>query len=134
MKNLYLAAHYARNAEMRRYRDILHAIGYVVTSRWIDQHGGSLTEALGEQELNGDPRIGLPYALKDIEDIQAADTVVSFTNGKGRGGRHVEFGIAWAYGKRLIIVGQREHVFHCVPEVTQYDEFDQFLASLRILT
>ena len=133
MKNLYLAAHYARNAEMRRYRDTLHGLGYVVTSRWIDQHGGSLTEALGEAELNEDPRMGLPYAMKDIEDIQAADTVVSFTNGQGRGGRHVEFGIAWAYGKRLIIVGMREHVFHCVPEVRQYDNFRSFLNSIPAL-
>lgn len=133
MKNLYLAAHYARNAEMRQYRDTLHAIGYVVTSRWIDQHGGALTEALGENELNNDPRIGLPYAIKDIEDIQAADTMVSFTNGKGRGGRHVEFGIAWAYGKRLIIVGNREHVFHCVPEVKQYDNFSIFLRNIPAL-
>jgi hypothetical protein len=48
--------------------------------------------------------------------------VVSFTeqpralNGN-RGGRHVEFGLAVALNKRLIVVGYRENLFHWLPQV-----------------
>jgi len=132
MKRLYFAAHYARNAEMRNYRDRLTPFGYEVTSRWIDQHGGSLTEALGESDLNADPSLGTPYAEKDIADIVAADTVISFTNGQGRGGRHVEFGIAWALQKQLIIIGPREHVFHCLPGIHCWPNFTEFYYNLVI--
>jgi hypothetical protein len=124
---IYLAAHYARNAEMRGYRDILEAMGHKVTSRWIDQHQdtGLLTEALGEAELNAHPELGTPYALKDMEDIYTADTVMSFTNGRGRGGRHVEFGMAVVLMKRLVIVGPREHVFHTLPDIEHYPDWSR---------
>jgi hypothetical protein len=38
----------------------------------------------------------------------------------GRGGRHVEFGYAMALGKRLIVVGHRENLFHEHPTVEFY--------------
>lgn len=123
-KKIYLAAHYARNAEMRDIRDELETYGHKVTSGWIDQHGGKLTEALGERELNGNPDLGTPYALKDIAGIMSSDVLVSFT-GNGRGGRHVEFGVAWALGKSLVIVGNREHVFHCLPGIEWYPNWSE---------
>src|SRR5262249_15597475 len=104
MKNLYLAAHYERAAEMRGIRDILTDLGYRVTSRWIDQK--EQDEALGEKELTENPEQGTRFALIDIDDITAADTMVHFT-GAGRGGRHTEFGIAIAMNMTLVIVGAR---------------------------
>jgi len=128
----YLAAQYERYPEMCGYRDKLKNLGVVVTSRWIDAHGGKLTEALGEDELNADPNRGVKYALADIEDIHAADTVISFTDGRGRGGRHVEFGISWALNKRLVIVGRREHVFHTLPGVTCFKNFPELYYNIEI--
>lgn len=49
-----------------------------------------------------------------------------------RGGRHVEFGMALAWGLRLIVIGQRENVFHCLPQVERYDTWDDFLSSNNI--
>jgi len=48
-----------------------------------------------------------------------------------RGGRHVEFGLALAWGKRLMIVGPRENVFHCLPQVEQYANMLQVCDALR---
>lgn len=131
MRNLYLASAYERKPEICGYRDKLVALGYVVTSRWIDQDEG-LDTGLGKDELNAEPSRGLPYALADIEDIGAADTIISFTGGGGRGGRHVEFGIAWMMIKQLIIIGPREHVFHCLPGVQQWPDFLTFYYNLTI--
>jgi hypothetical protein len=129
MRKIYLAAQYARNPEMRQVRNILHGLGYSVTSRWIDQHDGSLEEALGEAELGANPERGVPFALKDIEDIRAADTVIHFT-GAGRGGRHTEFGIAIALGKSLILIGPREHVFHTLPQILWFPDMPALIRYL----
>jgi len=129
---IYLAAAYERKDEMMGVRDVLTALGYQVTSRWIDQPPG---EGLGTAELSADPARGVPYAELDLADLVAADTVISFTGQGGRGGRHVEFGWALAlrrYGNpvRLILVGPREHVFHSLPEIEHYPDWSRLVMAL----
>ena len=122
---IYLAARYSRNAEMRGVRDVLEAFGHEVTSRWIDQHGGNLLESIVAEKLNADPEGCAHYALVDLEDLQAADVVISFTSagGGGKGGRHIEFGLALGLGKHVVIVGPRENVFHTLPNIEWYPDW-----------
>jgi hypothetical protein len=124
---VYLAAAYERGPEMRVYRDALHALGHEVTSRWIDQKQGQ--EAAGAPELVDDPGAYARFALKDIADLRAAETVISFTGGGGRGGRHVELGLAIALGKRLVVVGPREHVFHTLADIEWYPDWPSYLEA-----
>jgi hypothetical protein len=127
---VYLAAWYSRHAEMRRYRDDLQARGIHVSSRWIDQHGGNLLESFDVEQLNADPEHCAQYAKANLDDLAAADTVISFT-GPGRGGRHWEAGWAHAAGKQQILIGPREHVFHTlIPAV--YPDWGALLAWLDI--
>jgi hypothetical protein len=129
----YLAARYSRNAEMRGYRYQLQSLGHIVTSRWIDQHGGDLLESIGDDRLNAEPGVCAHYAETDVLDLLAAETIVSFTSadGGGKGGRHIEFGLALGLAKTLIIVGPRENIFHTLPEVSVYPNWDAFLMNLR---
>lgn len=130
-EKVYLAAAYRRQDEMRGVRDVLQALGYQVTSRWIDLDEGTSDPAgLGPADLEGQPERGAPFALKDKADIQAAETVISFTGVAGRGGRHVEFGIGLALGKRLVVVGPREHVFHALPEVEWFPDWSRLVMYL----
>lgn len=125
---VYLAARYSRNPEMRGVRDVLTPLGYTVTSRWIDQHGGDQLESATLAQLNTNPAGCAVYGVHDVEDVQAADLVISFTGGEGgKGGRHVEFGLAVALGKDLVVVGPREHIFHTLPQVRQYDTWADFV-------
>lgn len=126
---IYLAARFSRAAEMRDVRDFLHEKGHHVTSRWIDLREGDYPEYTTET-LNSDPELFASYADTDIEDVQAADILVSFTGQGGKGGRHVEFGLALAQGKRLILVGPREHVFHTLPQVEACSGLDDLLKIL----
>jgi hypothetical protein len=49
---------------------------------------------------------------------------MSFTSaGGGKGGRHVEYGLALGLGKRLIICGPRENIFHTLPQVEHYPDW-----------
>jgi hypothetical protein len=124
MATIYLAARYGRRLELAAIARALTAAGHTITSRW----------------LNGshDGRADVEAALEDLQDIDAADTVVSFTEGPGavpgraRGGRHVEFGYALARGHRCIVVGHRENVFHHVPGVLVVENTAQLLRALLL--
>ena len=130
MAGYYLAARYSQHPEMQGVRDVLEALGHNVTSRWIDLHNGEQPNSAMQDELNSDPEGLSKYGIADIEDIDAADVVVSFTtSGGGKGGRHVEFGYALAKGKRMILIGPREHIFHTLPEVEHYPNWSRFVMA-----
>lgn len=117
---IYLAARYSRNEEMRGIRDVLVGLGFEVTSRWIDLHPdvvGDFEKSFDADTLNAEPERCAPLGRHDLDDIDRADWVVSFTCGTGgKGGRHVEYGYALAKGKLCFVVGPREHVFHTLLE------------------
>jgi hypothetical protein len=127
---VYLAARYSRWQELAGYAEELRAIGYEVTSRWIK----------GDHELRADGQgeadhWAVVWASEDREDLLAADIVVSFTEGadvpgRARGGRHVEFGMALETGKRLLVVGPRENVFHHLPGVERFADWPSCLRFL----
>lgn len=114
---IYLAGRYPRREELLGYSKVLEAAGHEITARWL----------IGKEE-------GLDYqdiALLDVEDVQRADTVMSFTEnpkeGTPRGGRHVEFGLGLGLGKQCITIGERENVFHFFPTVRVYKTLEDFL-------
>lgn len=119
---IYLAARYSRHPEMRDIRDELTELGYHVTSRWVDQHGGDLLESATSVALNSAPESVADFGQHDMEDVAAADIVISFTSadGGGKGGRHVEHGLALGLGKRVIVCGPRENIFHALPQIEHY--------------
>jgi hypothetical protein len=131
----YLAARYGRHDEMRGVRDVLQgALGIEVTSRWIDCHTdvvGDFTSSFTPEVLNARPEDCAPLGQHDLDDIDRADMVISFTsNGTGKGGRHVEFGYGLALGKRCIVVGDREHVFHTLKQVEWYPDWPRLVMAL----
>jgi hypothetical protein len=136
MTAYYFAARYNRHPELRGYRDQLLAAvpDAIVTSRWIDMHGGQLEESVTPEILNAAPA--------DLEDLAAADAIVSFTGdgGGGKGGRHIEHGVAIAYFDnhpwtvplsggpfRLVVIGPRENIFHCHPATEVFESWLLFL-------
>lgn len=125
----YLAARYSRSAEMREVRAQLQEFGHIVTARWVD--GG---HELKRDEPNVDAERAR-WAHEDFIDLAAAEGVISFTEEprttNSRGGRHVEFGVALGMGKRCIVVGHRENVFHCLPSVGFFPTWDMALGFLR---
>ena len=128
MGSFYLAARYSRREELQGYKTELEALGHKVYGRWLT--GAHLA---AEDDILKRPALGSGFALEDLIDIDQADTMISFTEPPrgtaSRGGRHVEFGYALARGKQMIIVGPRENVFHCLPGVTVYATWAEFLAE-----
>jgi len=123
---IYLAARYGRKHEMQEYASYLETIGHIITSRWLVSHEAEETKA----NYNAYYEVLETYALEDLEDVDRAEAVVSFTHKRGTpvsgGGRHVEFGYGYARGKRMIIIGEKEHIFHHLPMVEIYPSFDDW--------
>ncbi|MCA1593050.1 MAG: hypothetical protein LC754_10450 [Acidobacteria bacterium] len=75
------------------------------------------------------------WARRDLSEMYESHVVVSFTEDPScnapRGSRHVEFGYALATGKRLIVVGPIEAIFHALPYVERVDTWEEALALLR---
>jgi hypothetical protein len=120
---IYLAARYERRFEMLGVAATLARAGHEVTSRWIEGGRGD------------DPAI-VP-AVEDLIQLSQADCLVSFTEDPqrkvawaARGGRHVEFGVALATGKRLCVVGPRENIFHHLLSVEAYVSVAELVAAL----
>lgn len=119
---VYLAARFARQAELREVAAELRAAGVEVTSRWLGSE-----RALRSEDLDAHGRAA-QLAQMDFEDLTSANVCIAFTEDSraptGRGGRHTELGIALALGMRVILVGPREHVFHCLPSVEHYPDWE----------
>lgn len=123
---VYLAAQIARREEVARYAEQLRMLDIEVPSRWL----------LGKHEAaDGMPSRWAEFGLDDLEDMVAADVIVSFTEPVGtvgpmRGGRHVEHGIMTGLRRRAITVGYQENVFHYLPWAEHYDGWTQAMSAL----
>lgn len=131
---VYLAARYSRREELCGYRTQLEACGHTVTSRWlngnhqIDDRGLSVEAKANERER---------FACEDRDDVYAANVLIAFTeeprSSNSRGGRHVELGMAIGSRKMaVLVVGPRENVFCCLPEVTVFPAFGEALNFLGV--
>lgn len=129
MEKVYLAARYSRREELLQYREELERFGMSVTSRWLDGNHQIDDEGLSAEAKAGERE---RFASEDYGDVFDADTVISFTetprSSNSRGGRHVEFGVALGLGKRVVVIGPRENVFHCLPTVEYHLTWEEFVA------
>lgn len=121
MTKVYTAAKYGQMLEMREVCSKITIAGHETTAQWVDGKEANDTQTAA--------------AVMDFEDVKRADVLMAFSDKRGRlntgGGRHVEYGIAMALGKRIMVVGPRgEHVFHAWPGVEFYDTAEEAIAAL----
>lgn len=127
---IYLAARYTRYLELQQpVRDLL-SLGHTVTSEWLlnPYNNGDNGYAFG-----GDDAYVQSEAERDIQNVRDSDMLIVFSEDEGhlaRGGKHVEFGIALALGKRLAVVGRKEVLFHYLPNVEVYSTWQAALEAL----
>ncbi len=145
----YFAARYSRREELCAYKDELERWGHRVPARWLlGEHQVHGLEAARAVEATGavPAKQARLFATDDVEDVLAADVIVSFTEAPRtsatRGGRHVELGIGLGLRRArrdlaapsLIIVGPLENVFHALPEIDGvFDTWDAFQEAFDAL-
>lgn len=124
MAKVYIAASFTRRKEAAALRRQLAAAHHLVLSRWLD---------VESDDYDNTPMSKMQqYAAMDLEDLFKSEALVCLTGDKAsRGGRHAEVGAALATGKRVILLGPREQIFHwhpCVRVVTRFKELLEVLA------
>lgn len=131
---IYIAGQYARKLELREYAKQAEAAGIKVGADWLmesEDPNSSLNEST--------EAVLAKYAQKDYWDIGACDAMVFFAedqnNQPPRGGHHVEFGIALAMGKPILVVGDPENIFHYTPgfHIDFYENWSSALVALENL-
>jgi hypothetical protein len=135
---VYLAAPYATKELMQERAEELRHLGIEVTSSWIDEPHKPSTQM---HELTHEEH--QQYALRDVEDVIAADVLVFHVDPTGkivRAGRHVEFGMAVLInqlirGMPILVVGDaHENIFHHLPYVTHYATWEDLKSWLWVQT
>jgi len=123
---IYLCAQFSEQYIMQTWRTILTHAGHNVTSRWLD---------VEEADEKKPSKKVTNAALIDMADIDKAEIIISKTINRGElftgGGRHIEFGYAFAKGKKLINVGGYESVFHHLPDVVTVPTIEDAIALLK---
>jgi hypothetical protein len=145
MISVYFSARLARRDELKKHRDELVAAGIECTARWLD----------------GEPTDLVDIADMDKADVMRADVLVTFTDPPSdvigivftpdgvvhhvepgsisehpwahRGGRHVEFGIAWGLGKVAVVCGPRENFAHHARDVRVCADWAETLELLTTI-
>lgn len=114
----YLAGAYPKRPLLRTINDQITTLGFESTARWLFLEHSITNPADGD-------RLGPLYARHDHDDVKEADVLVFLTNRLDdpykSGGRHVEFGLALAWQKPIVIYDpyfversswNRENIFH----------------------
>jgi hypothetical protein len=124
---IYLAGQFTRRSELVGYATQLQNKGYEVTSRWLFEDTSTPT-TVQLRDCADDYKVRC--AVRDIEDISMSDMLVFFSEEEmtPRGSRHVEFGYALGLGKKVVVVGVKENIFHELIE--QFNTWKEFVESV----
>jgi hypothetical protein len=114
---IYLASHYSRKNEVRAAVAELAKLGIEVVSTWHREKVASNSVMHPE---NG--RAWRKNAISDKRELDACTHFVLFSMGPtakfSRGSHAWENGYAVAAGKRCLVVGERQVIFHYLPGTT----------------
>ena len=120
--NVYIAAPYQMRDEALVLMFLLKDEGIGCTSSW-------LTESAEDDSDEA--------ARRDLADIDKADAFVAMAperyRNAGTGGRHVEYGYAFALGKPLLLLGIVSNVFHRLSEAVVVDSVTELVLRLNCL-
>ena len=114
-----MAARYLRREELCGYARELRNYGHIVACRWLD---GS--HRVPDKPEEAEMKTARQMAQEDVYDLRLSNTLILFSeeprSTNSRGGRHVEFGMAYSRSMQIIVVGPRENAFHYLPRVEHY--------------
>ena len=93
-----------------------------------------MIELADMKDEDEDAPVAALIAVEAFEDLRNADVVVAFTepprSSNSRGGHHVEFGMALAWEKWILVVGPRENAFHAMGDIEHMDAWGPDALSL----
>jgi hypothetical protein len=125
----YLAGRYSDHARIAACAQQIRAWGGQVTSTWHDLPNDGAETALTAEQMAADPSQATAYAVRDAEDLRAADALILFTAPEGgKAGRYTELGIAIERRMLIAVVGPQANIFTAAFGI-RYDTWEEFAAA-----
>jgi hypothetical protein len=119
--NVYISSH-CRWAALH-VKAVARAAGLAVASTWHDEPPHD-PETLTDHEISDKLAVNYSHILSsDVLILVASPDKVP-------GGKFVEVGMAWALGKRIVVVGRRENLYMRYSAVKAFATPDEAIASL----
>ena len=124
---IFLSARYGRRLEMVQRALELEGEGHEVVSSWLKTVVNASTQSVEDAEHSMPYFEAQLFAVQDLSDLKRAEVYIAFTervdSPHGRGGRHVEYGVALERQERgdlkyIFIIGPRENIFYCLTRTT----------------
>lgn len=115
----YIASAFTRKEEMRYIRSTMQAAGFNVVADWLDEPAESDDTAPTDEYREA-------CALLDLKNVNECDVFVCFIGGVGSG-HHTELGLALCGGKRIVLIGKKNNIFHYLPLLDYFTDFADFL-------
>ena len=121
---VYVAAAFERRRDAEEAAGIIRRAGHLVVSSWHKVDTGKKYDP-------EDVSVMSVIAERDLDELAMAGVIVVLTDGvESHGGKHVETGVAIGDGKRVIVVGPRENVFHSLSEIIVVDSIEEAVAAI----
>ena len=124
MVKVYIGARFSMALACRELEHELKEKGHQVVSAWH----------MADNESSDDPTLNAQRAMRDYVDLMSADAFVQLLGdprAPTRGGQHVELGLAIAWNKVVVVVGQPGHVFHHLETICRVDSTTKVDEALR---
>ncbi|MCI0526072.1 MAG: hypothetical protein L0Y56_01280 [Nitrospira sp.] len=124
---VYISGSFSRQKELREIAQSLQALGFSITSTWLNE--GTRPLHMTSEEWRK------ALAIKDLADLAEADCIIMEEfKPTTHGGRYVEWGFALAYDDKLKILVQpmtTKGVFQMLADVTfkDWDETKVYLSN-----
>ena len=119
---IYIAGKYTAKARLKEHRAQVQASGFDVSSSWLDTN---FPEVIDEDRMANE-------AVRDCQEVEDAGVFILDTIDESMtGGREVELGIALTVGASILHVGPKRNVFHYLPMVQHFEDWDAVIAHLR---
>lgn len=120
---IYVAGKFTAQARLRGEAQELRRMGFTVSSTWLDETA---------TDYNATDEYKLECAQRDVDEVLECNTFILDTlDVSDTGGREVELGIALrGDADMFLLVGPRRNVFHFLPEIRQFDTWDELRTFL----
>lgn len=119
---IYIAASYTRIKEARKLGEDLEQREFNIVSNWHQDHD----DPIDADYLSGS------RAIRDQYAIESCDLFVEFIGDEGsKGGRHCELGMALAWNKKIILIGELDCcIFTNLPWLPRIKNAEEFLKKI----
>ena len=126
-KSVYIAAPWKHKPDALIAQGLFEEAGWTVTSHWIKYHSDAQP---GNEKDFGELRI---QAHADLDAVKTASLFVILNLLKSEG-KATELGYAYALGKPIILVGERErNIFYYLDSIHQVDTIQKAIEYGAVL-